>query len=143
VPVLAVALAAGWLGLVFGDGLRTRALGGSAWYWCDFTVRGAAYVWGACESLAHYDGARRRVAIGLIEPAVARRFLFWGIAMAAVSGIFVNAAVASLVVTGAPPAAWYVIDGLLATIASGAMWITFFARSRRLSEASGAAPDPR
>jgi hypothetical protein len=45
---------------------------------CQFGY-GGAFVWSAIEGLSHYVGARRRVAIGLIEPAVANRFLLFAI----------------------------------------------------------------
>jgi hypothetical protein len=127
----AAALAAGQLGLWLSGDLERRALGGSPAYWLDLVVRACAYVWAAAESLAHYARARRRLALGLVEPAVVRRFLLWGVAMAAISAIFANAVAAALLAGDAPPAAWYLIDGALAVIASAAMWITFFPSRRR------------
>jgi hypothetical protein len=135
-------LAASWLGLVFGDGLEGRLLGGSLFYWSDFFLRAGAYVWAAGESLRHHSLARRRLALGAVDPVVCDRFLLWGIAMAAVSGMFVNAAVASLLSEGAPPAAWFVADGLLALVASVTMWVTFFPPRAYLAW-RGANTDPR
>jgi hypothetical protein len=124
--VLSVGLVAGWLGLVFVDGLHGRLLGGSIAYWIDFSLRAGAYVWAAAESLHHHVLARRRLQLGLADPVVADRFLLWGIAMSAVSAMFVNAGIAALSSSGAPPAVWYLLDGCLAVIASSAMWVTFF-----------------
>jgi hypothetical protein len=53
----------------------------------DATRMGAG-AWGAFESLRYYISMRRRVRIGLAEPAVTNRFLLWGIAVLTTSGIF-------------------------------------------------------
>jgi len=42
-----------------------------------FTVA-IAYLWTAWESLRHYGMMRRRIRLGLADPAVANRFLLWG-----------------------------------------------------------------
>ncbi len=126
VRLLSVGLVASWLGLVFVDGLEGRLLGGSASYWIDFSLRAGAYVWAAAESLYHYVLSRRRLRLGLADPVVADRFLLWGIAMSAVSAMFVNAGVSQLMSMGVPTPLWYLLDGGFAVIASGAMWVTFF-----------------
>ena len=53
----------------------------------DATRMGAG-AWGAFESLRYYTFMRRRLRIGLAEPAVTNRFLLWGIAVLTTSGIF-------------------------------------------------------
>ena len=53
----------------------------------DATRMGAG-AWGAFESLRYYTLMRRRLRIGLAEPAVTNRFLLWGIAILTTSGIF-------------------------------------------------------
>jgi hypothetical protein len=53
----------------------------------DATRMGAG-AWGAFESLRYYTLMRRRLRIGLAEPAVTNRFLLWGIATLATSVIF-------------------------------------------------------
>jgi hypothetical protein len=53
----------------------------------DATRMGAG-AWGAFESLRYYTLMRRRLRIGLAEPAVTNRFLLWGIATLTTSGIF-------------------------------------------------------
>jgi len=136
----AIGLGAGWLALVEYDGLEGRVLGSSTAYWCDLAVRAGAYVWAAAESLGHYARARRRLAHGLVEPVVVQRFLLWGVAMAAISGMFVNAVVAAFASRGAPPALWFLIDGGLAVIASAAMWITFFPSRRTQAGLAARAP---
>ncbi len=55
------------------------ATAGGGWLlFCQFAYAGA-FVWSAIEGLSHYTAARRRVAIGLLEPAVANRFLLFAI----------------------------------------------------------------
>jgi hypothetical protein len=53
----------------------------------DATRMGAG-AWGAFESLRYYTLMRRRLRIGLAEPAVTNRFLLWGIATLTTSVIF-------------------------------------------------------
>lgn len=136
----ALALAAGWLGLVFVDGLEGRALAGSPAYWYDFWVRALAYAWATVESLRHHLRARRRLALRLADPVVVDRLRLWAIAMAAIVGIFANAfAVAMLSEAATPPPVWYLIDAALALVASAAMWITFFPPRRYLARLTSSA----
>lgn len=128
-----LALVVTWLGLVFVDRLEHRVLSGSIWYWCDFVLRGAAYAWAAIESLRHHAAARRRLALGLVEPIVVDRFRLWGIAMTAISAMFVNAAIMATVFDGSPTPLWYLVDGACAVIAAGAIWVTFFPPRRYLA----------
>lgn len=44
-------------------------------------LRNAALLWGAFEATRHYRLLRRRQIYGLVELAVTRRFLYWGIAL--------------------------------------------------------------
>jgi hypothetical protein len=124
--VASAGLGAGWLGLVFVDGLEGRTLEGSAPYWFDFCFRAAAYAWAAAESLRQHARARRRLALGLVDPVLVDRFLLWGVAMAAVTGMFANSFAGLLVPGDAPAPLQFLIDGVLAVIASAAMWATFF-----------------
>jgi hypothetical protein len=57
--------------------LSAQATGGWLLF-CQFGY-GGAFVWSAVEGLSNYSSARRRVAIGLLEPAVANRFLLFAI----------------------------------------------------------------
>jgi hypothetical protein len=45
---------------------------------CQFGYMGA-FVWAALEGLAHWRSARKRMAIGLVDPVVANRFLLFAI----------------------------------------------------------------
>jgi len=51
-------------------------------------VRFGGGAWGAWESLRYYGLMRKRVRLGLAEPAVANRFLLWGIASLSTGSIF-------------------------------------------------------
>jgi hypothetical protein len=44
-------------------------------------LRSAALLWGGLESLRYWTRLRRRIAIGLADPTVLRRFLLWGVAL--------------------------------------------------------------
>jgi hypothetical protein len=136
-------LGATWLGLVFVDGLEGRSLSGSNAYWCDFWLRAGAYAWAAGESLHHHARGRRRLALGLADPVVVDRFRLWGIAMAAISGMFGNAFIVALLNAGhAPPPLWYLLDGFLALVASATMWVTFFPPRRYLARFAAVASVP-
>ena len=57
----------------------------------------AAYVWTACESLRYYAMMRRRLRLGIGDPAVCDRFLLCGaMALCATSGIALNAVALAL-----------------------------------------------
>jgi hypothetical protein len=126
----ALGLAAGWLGLVLVDGLRGRPMDGSAAYWFDFWVRAGAYAWATFESFLHWARARRRRALGLADPAIVNRFLLWGVAMGAITGMFANALVSRAL---SPTPVSQLVDGLLAVVASSSIWLTFFAPRRYLA----------
>jgi hypothetical protein len=51
-------------------------------------VRMGAGAWGATESLRYYSLMRRRMQIGLAEPAITNRFLLWGLGGLSTSFIF-------------------------------------------------------
>jgi hypothetical protein len=145
VAAAAITAAAGlsltWLGLVFVDGLEGRAMSGSTAYWCDFWLRAGAYAWAAAESLGHHARGRRRLSLGLADPVVVDRFRLWGIAMAAITGMFVNAFAVALVDSSAtPPPSWYLVDAFFALVASVSMWITFFPPRRYLARIATASP---
>jgi hypothetical protein len=44
-------------------------------------LRSIALLWGGTESLRYWGNLRKRIALGLADPIVARRFLLWGIAL--------------------------------------------------------------
>jgi len=56
--------------------------------WLGDLVRMGAGVWGASESLRYYSLMRRRMQIGLAEPAITNRFLLWGLASLSTACIF-------------------------------------------------------
>jgi len=127
-----------WLGLVFVDGLEGRTLEGGVAFWSDFWLRAGAYVWAAAESLHQYARGRRRLALGLTEPVVVDRFRLWGIAMAAISAMFLTTFAVALTGGTSPPIR-YIVDGALAVVTSWTIWITFFPSPRylaRLAKAS-------
>ncbi len=85
-------------------------------------VYGGAFAWSAIEGFSHYTTARRRVAVGLLEPAVANRFLLFaiyglggtGIALANLAAVLLEQNIATSLVVLVPSA-------LLALVSSVAM----------------------
>jgi hypothetical protein len=57
-------------------------------FWTGMAGSLASYAWSAAESFRLWSMMRRRVALELAEPALARRFLLWGVAATAACGIF-------------------------------------------------------
>jgi hypothetical protein len=137
------ALPVAWIALFATGEFDGRQMGGSSAYWFDFWVRAAAYAWAGTESLMTYSRARRRLALGLADPVVANRFLLWGIAMAAITGMFANTAVSLLILDGARGPGGLLFDSVLAVITSAAMWVTFFPSRRYLAWVQGGAPAER
>ena len=90
--VAAIAIGfAGNLSAALHGGVASMA-GKKGWTLFLMAEAAVAFGWGAVESLVYYDKLRRRMALGMADPAVANRFLLWGISSAAtVSGCLVNA----------------------------------------------------
>lgn len=102
--------------------LSVEATGGWLLF-CQFGY-GGAFVWSAIEGLSHWASARRRVAIGLLAPAVANRFLLFaiyglactGITLANAAGIVLGLDIATSLLVLVPSAGF-------ALLASGAMFL--------------------
>jgi hypothetical protein len=83
----AKALAAGMTALLWG-GLLTGAFRGSFRFdidavgsvpwWCEYAVIWTYPLWSGAEAYRYWRAMRRRVALGLAEPAVANRLWLWG-----------------------------------------------------------------
>ncbi len=71
-----------WYGLGMGAlaGSFRNEMGavGSATWWCEYAVIWSYPIWSMVEAYRYWGVMRRRVAIGLAEPAVANRFFLWG-----------------------------------------------------------------
>lgn len=100
----------------------------SVWFWCDWVGYTLPYTWIGAEGWIAYRSARKRVLLGLGEPAIAHRFLLWawfGI-LAALGGISLIPLSVEYAVTGIWPVwADYVSGGLEAS-AVVVLWLAFF-----------------
>ena len=90
---------------------------------CQLAYAGA-FVWSALEGAFHYGPARRRVAVGLLAPAVANRFLLFAIYGIACTGVtLANAAAIVLRLDIATSLVVLVPSAVFALVASGAMFL--------------------
>jgi hypothetical protein len=109
----------------------------------DATRMGAG-AWGAFESLRYFTLMRRRLQIGLAEPAVTNRFLLWGIATLTTSGIFF--ASSTLVRLYFSPGEGALTPGLTIVVALGTLsvaivqWLAFLPPAFYLRWVEGRAP---
>lgn len=102
-------------------------------FWPGMVASLASYTWSAAESFRLWSLMRRRVALGLADPALARRFLLWGVAAASACGIFA----CTLINRTLDPAHMHPTLLLLQTgfgvVTATGIWLAFFpiGRSRR------------
>ena len=90
---------------------------------CQFAY-GGAFVWSAIGGLSHYAAARRRVAIGLLAPAVANRFLLFAIYGLSCTAIaLANAAAIVLRLDIATSLVVVVPSAVFALVSSAAMFL--------------------
>jgi hypothetical protein len=100
----------------------------SFWFWCDWIGYTLPYVWIGAEGWIAYGSAKKRVVLGLTEPAVAHRFLLWawfGI-LAALGGISLIPLSLEYAVTGLWPVWADYLSGGLEVAATVAIWLAFF-----------------
>jgi hypothetical protein len=81
VALAGAALAASYLGYGLSGGFGHGHIGGF-WFWLGYGTYLAAGIWVLFEPLRYRVALRRRVAIGLVEPLVADRFLLFGVGSA-------------------------------------------------------------
>jgi len=97
-------------------------------------VRFGGGAWGACESLRYFGLMRKRMRVGLAEPAVTNRFLLWGGASLATGTIFLVTSTA--VRLALSPADGSVTPGvmtlisLLTLVTAVSQWLAFLPPAR-------------
>ena len=110
-------------------------------------VRVGGGAWGAFESLRYYTIMRRRLRIGLAEPALSNRFLLWGLACLATAAIFL--ATSTLARQQVAPAdlsftpGMAVLVSLLTLATATAQWLAFLPPAAYLRWIAGRAPRPQ
>jgi hypothetical protein len=98
--------------------------------WC-LVGYGGAFVWSSLESLGQHAMARRRVTLGLADPAVARRFLLFGIYGLAASGMLAGNVAAVLLRHDISTSPLVVVtSAVLGPVAAAAMWLAFVRSDR-------------
>ncbi|MAE96620.1 MAG: hypothetical protein CL910_18385 [Deltaproteobacteria bacterium] len=132
--VLGVLLGVSFVGF---PGPWARAQTDAEWTWSVVTavVRSLAFLWAAAESLRQASLARRRAALGLVFPDVARRYLLWGVAMA---GPACMSAIPLLnrwllLPHAGPDLAWMLLQSGLGLVAAAGMGAAFLAPGGRAS----------
>jgi hypothetical protein len=97
-------------------------------------VRFGGGAWGAWESLRYYGLMRKRVRLGLAEPAVANRFLLWGIASLSTGSIFlVTSTVVRLALSpadGSVTPGVMTLISLLTLLTASNQWLAFLPPAR-------------
>jgi len=107
-------------------------------------VRIGGGAWGAFEALRYYVLMRRRLRIGLAEPALSNRFLLWGLACCATAAIFL--ATSTLARQQLSPVDLGLTPGMavfvsLFTLATAtAQWLAFLPPAAYLRWIAGRAP---
>ncbi|MGH0036750.1 MAG: hypothetical protein ACQGVK_17130 [Myxococcota bacterium] len=113
-----------------------------AWWHLRMATRAVVVLWCTAEPLHFHVLARRRVALGLMEPLVANRFLLWSVWGGACLTVQLLAyASAYLDLAQGPVAAIRAAAGIAA---GGAVWLTFFPPAgyrRRVERIAAAPPD--
>lgn len=129
---LMAALGAGLLGsmltLEVGEHTVGETISLDLWDWLSLAVRTVGYAWAAVESFLYYSKLRRRVGLGLADPAVARRFLHWGVSLSAVLGIWLTIILDRL--TPRRTADWTeLVSALLGFVVAAGLWKAFFSQA--------------
>lgn len=140
-----LALAVGWIGEAwtgsFDFSLERFA---APWFWLAFVPRLVGMGWAAGEAFRHYALLRRRLPLGLTEPAVVDRFLLWG--LAALSEFLIYVVVGAVIFRGTPAAFLVGAPALLISALGLAAAVTILfaflppARYRRWLEQRSGAP---
>jgi len=117
------AMLIGFLGSgVVGDWKGFRS--DHVWIWIENLAQILVYGWACFESLAYFQNARKRAALGLADPLIVNQFALWG-TYAACYGIVQISFVAAL----ASPDGYTdlaSIDSWLTLIGISALWLAFF-----------------
>jgi hypothetical protein len=109
-------------------------------FWIATTVSAAIYAWSALESFHFHTQMQRRVRLGIAEPALARRFLLWGVAASAAVGMHLASMLSRILVGTAALPEWLAgVKSAFGLVAAAGLWLAFFpsrrARARSTAEA--------
>jgi hypothetical protein len=138
---VAVALLMSWLAFPY---TRIQADNARDLFWYDFyaVARSVAVGWGAVESLRYYRGSLRRMRLGLVDATATRRFLMWGVGLAAMTVLMASTLLAEVFGVDPAVAGWVLLESTAGLVGAAALWLTFFPgrRARVATSASGQEP---
>lgn len=121
----ALLLLGSW-GVQLATGDFANRPGASAAYWVGFAGRVLPFVWAAVESWRYHALLRRRLQVGLAEPAVTDRFRLWAISASGVVcafAVFLVGILAGLEVATSP---WVLVPTSVVGCISGVtLWLAF------------------
>ena len=119
-----VAFGVSYVGHALDSGFVGDTTGGS--YFLGLVTRAGAFAWACFESLRQFGLARRRLAIGLVDPLVANRFLLFGLGTGGVFAAFAIFLVAQLMHAKVAEAAWVLAaTGAAGLFAAVPTWLAF------------------
>jgi hypothetical protein len=100
-------------------------------------LRVGALAWGAFEALRYHARLRRRLALGLAEPLLVRRFLLWGLGLGgAALSCSIDATAKLFVDRALDYAALTLLDAAAGTLAAACLFLSFLPRRGRRSTPS-------
>jgi hypothetical protein len=96
-------------------------------YWMADLARLGCFGWASAEAFAHFRMMRRRQRIGLAEPALANRFLLWGMATASAALLVIASTVNWILFPrGAVGTPIVLIQSVLGLMGSILIWFSFY-----------------
>ena len=121
--------------LVPGGGVPGRETAPDLWFWMSLNSRFVVYAWATFESFTYYVKLKRRLALGLSDPVIVDRFLYWGVCTSAVFCIWVNLAIRAVMFDSD----WVrsisdVVSALLGFVVAGSLSYAFFPRENRIAD---------
>jgi hypothetical protein len=123
---LVAALVAGSWVFEVATGDFAHRPGSTASYWVGLVGRVLPFVWAAAESWRYHAVLRRRLRVGLTDPAVTDRFRLWALSSTAVAcafGVFTLGILSGVEVASSP---WVLAPTSLAGWVSGvSLWLAF------------------
>jgi hypothetical protein len=94
-------------------------------FWTDTLGSAAAYAWSASEAGRYAARLRRRLRLGLADPAVVRRIGLWAAACAAAVAIHAASAVNRFLVAEGTHPAVLIVSSVLGLAAATCLWLAF------------------
>jgi hypothetical protein len=114
----------------------------NGWFWLEWVSYTLPFGWAAAEAFPQYRQARRRVSIGLCEPAVCNRMFLWSLfGVIQLAGCFVVIGqYAAYERENLFSSTWDILYSSAILAALVAMWLTFFPPKFYLRWINGSAP---